>query len=146
MEDSPNDPGPSVDAVADFRTTQWSQVLAAGQGGSSGAAPALEQLCRTYWYPLYFFVRRRGCTPEDAEDITQDFFTQLLRLKSLEAVTPHKGKFRTFLLASLKHFLLNARDAASAAKRGGGQALISLDALGAEQRYQLEPVNEETPE
>ena len=131
---------------ADFRTTHWSVVLRAGQDTSTEAADALEKLCRTYWYPLYVYVRREGHAPHDAQDLTQDFFARLLRLKSLEAVTPHKGKFRTFLLASLKHFLLNARDAACAAKRGGGQAVISLDALEAEQRYQLEPVNEETPE
>jgi hypothetical protein len=86
------------------------------------------------------YVRREGHAPPDAQDLTQDFFARLLRLKSLAAVAPHKGKFRTYLLASLKHFLLNARAAASAVKRGGGQTVISLDTLEAEQRYQLEPL------
>jgi len=136
----------SVAEVGDFRTTHWSLVLAAGQGDGSSQAAALEQLCRTYWYPIYVYVRRAGHAPHDAQDLTQEFFLRLLRLKSLAAVAPHKGKFRTFLLAALKHFLLNARDAACAAKRGDGQAVISLDALEAEQRYQLEPVTQETPE
>lgn len=138
--------GPSASKGADFRTTHWSLVLAAGDDDSSGAVSALEQLCRTYWYPIYVYVRREGHAPHDAQDLTQDFFARLLRLKSLEAVSPHKGKFRTFLLASLKHFLFNAREAAGAAKRGGGQAIISLDALEAEQRFQLEPLNEDSPE
>lgn len=129
-----------------FRTTRWSEVLAAGRSESASGVAALERLCRTYWYPIYVFVRREGHAPPDAQDLTQDFFASLLRLKSLEAVAPHKGRFRTFLLASLKHFLLNARDAAGAAKRGGGQSVISLDALEAEQRYQLEPVTEVSPE
>ena len=120
--------------------------MAAGDAGSAGAASALDQLCHTYWYPIYVYVRREGHGPHDAQDLTQDFFARLLRLKSLEAVAPHKGKFRTFLLASLKHFLLNTRDAACAVKRGGGQPIISLDALEAEQRFQLEPLNEDSPE
>src|SRR2546425_1211573 len=90
---------------ADFRTTHWSVVLAAGQGSSEHADAALERLCRAYWYPIYVYVRRQGHGPHDAEDLTQDFFARLLRLKSLDAVAPHKGKFRTFLLVSLKHFL-----------------------------------------
>ena len=129
-----------------FATTQWSQVLRAGREDTPEGAVALEQLCRTYWYPIYVYVRREGHAAHDAQDLTQDFFTRLLRLKSLEAVAPHKGKFRTFLLASLKHFLINTREAARADKRGGGHTVISLDALEAEQRYQLEPVTQDTPE
>jgi DNA-directed RNA polymerase specialized sigma24 family protein len=129
-----------------FATTQWSQVLQAGRENTPEGAVALEQLCRTYWFPIYVYVRREGHAPHDAQDLTQDFFARLLRLKSLEAVAPHKGKFRTFLLASLRHFLLNARDGACAAKRGGGQAILSLDALEAERRFQLEPITGETPE
>jgi RNA polymerase sigma factor (sigma-70 family) len=140
-------PGPDQHVGgAVFATTQWSVVLQAGAGPSPQAASALEELCRTYWYPIYVYVRREGHAPHDAEDLAQDFFARLLRLKSLEMVAPHKGKFRTFLLASLKHFLADARDTAHAAKRGGGQTVISLDALGAEQRYQLEPVTEDSPE
>jgi RNA polymerase sigma factor (sigma-70 family) len=123
---------------ADFRTTHWSQVLVAGQGGSSAATEALEQLCRTYWYPLYAYVRRRGHPPHDAQDLTQEFFARLLRLNSLRDVSREKGKFRTFLLASLNHFLHDQRDKARAAKRGGGQRALSLDDENAEQRYAAE--------
>jgi RNA polymerase sigma factor (sigma-70 family) len=140
------EPGPLADGSADFRTTHWSQVLAAGQGGTSGHASALDQLCRTYWYPIYVYVRREGHAAHDAQDLTQDFFARLLRLNSLEAVAPHKGRFRTFLLASLKHFLADARDAARSLKRGGSQPTVPLDALEAEQRYQLEPVTADTPD
>lgn len=131
---------------ADFRTTHWSVVLTAGDSRSPSAAQALEELCRTYWYPVYAFLRRDGKAPHDAEDLAQEFFARLLRLHSFAEVAPHKGRFRTFLLASLKHFLADARDAASARKRGGGQAPISLDAATAEERYRLEPVTHVTPE
>jgi len=130
----------------DFRTTHWSLVLAAGQGDASGQVAALDQLCRTYWYPIYVYVRREGHAAHDAQDLTQEFFARLLRLHSLDTVAPDKGRFRTFLLASLKHFLADAHDAAQAAKRGGGQRVISLDALAAEQRYLLEPITEDSPE
>ena len=112
----------------------------------SGVGPALEQLCAGYWYPLYAHVRRRGHWPDDAADLTQEFFATLLRRNSLASVGPEKGRFRTFLLASLDHFLHDqcARD--HAAKRGGGAKLIPLDALNAEQRFALEPATEETPD
>lgn len=142
------DPGssPSTRCPADFRTTHWSLFLRAGHSGSADSEVALEGLCRTYWYPIYAFTRRQGHGPHDAQDLTQAFFARLLRLGSLGEVAPQKGRFRTFLLASLRHFLLNHHDAACAAKRGGGQPLISLNAQTAEERYRLEPVTNVTPE
>ena len=138
------EPAPSADA--DFRTTHWSLVLRAGGASAPEAAAALEQLCRAYWYPIYVYVRRQGHAPHDAQDLTQEFFARLLRLRSLETVAPGKGKFRTFLLASLRHFLADAWDAAHARKRGGGQTFVSLDDDTAEDRYQLEPATDTTPE
>lgn len=132
--------------AATFATTHWSVVLAAGQRESPAAASALEQVCRTYWYPLYAFIRRQGHTAEDAEDLTQGFFARLLQKDYLAEVSPQQGRFRSFLLAALKHFLADERDKALAQKRGGGQPLLSLDAQAAEARYRLEPTHELTPE
>ena len=131
---------------AAFTTTHWSNVLHAGGEDSPTARAALERLCTAYWYPLYAHIRRRGSGPDDAADLTQEFFATLLRRNSLANVRPEKGRFRTFLLASLDHFLHDqcARD--HAAKRGGGAKLIPLDELNAEQRFALEPVTEETPD
>ncbi|MEY2411322.1 MAG: hypothetical protein QOF48_3992 [Verrucomicrobiota bacterium] len=138
MDAMPSQSPASSGAYADFRTTHWSIVLQAGHEPSPAANSALEILCRTYWYPLYAFIRRQGNCPHDAEDLTQEFFARFLRLKSLSVVAPHKGKFRTFLLVSLKHFLSDARDRARAAKRGGGKPLLSLDDDDAEHRYAAE--------
>jgi DNA-directed RNA polymerase specialized sigma24 family protein len=118
-----------------FATTHWSVVLAAGQSADAQASEALEQLCRTYWYPLYVFVRRQGRSPEDAQDLTQGFFAQLLRKDFLSGVGPEKGRFRSFLLACLNHFLSDERDRAQALKRGRNQPTIPLDADLAEKRY-----------
>jgi RNA polymerase sigma-70 factor (ECF subfamily) len=118
-----------------FLTTRWSLVLAAGAEGSSRAAEAMEQLCRAYWYPLYAFVRQHGRTPHDAQDLTQEFFAELLRRRDLSAVGREKGKFRSFLLASLQHFLANERKKATRLKRGGGKIVVSIDAAAAENRY-----------
>ena len=107
---------------------------------------ALNELCRTYWYPIYVYVRRRGRGPDDAQDLTQEFFACLLRRGSLTKVSLHRGKFRTFLLASLNHFLADAWDAATAAKRGGNQPIISFDETGAEERYQMETASDPTPD
>ena len=101
-----------------FVTTHWSVVLAAGQRTTPHAAEALEKLCRTYWYPLYAFVRRQGRSPEDAQDLTQGFFAHLLRKDFLSGVGPEKGRFRSFLLACLKHFLADEWEKARTAKRG----------------------------
>jgi len=129
-----------------FNTTHWSVVLAAKQGDSSEAAAALEKLCRTYWYPLYAYLRRRGCGEHDAQDLTQGFFAHLLERGSIQGVEREKGKFRSFLLASLNYFLADERDRASAQKRGGGREVFSLDAREAEKRYRLEPVDERSPD
>jgi RNA polymerase sigma-70 factor (ECF subfamily) len=122
-----------------FATTHWSVVLAARQGSPVDAAAALENLCRLYWYPLYAFLRREGRSPHDAQDLTQEFFARLLQGKFLENVAPHKGRLRSFLLASLKHFLSDEWDKARTLKRGGGQSLIPLDNLQPEDLYRLEP-------
>ena len=129
-----------------FTTTHWSNVLRAGGKDSPAAHAALEQLCGTYWYPLYAHVRRRGHGPEDAADLTQGFFEVLLRRNSLGAVGPEKGRFRTFLLTSLEYYLRDQSSRDHAAKRGGGVAPLRLDALSAEQRFALEPVTDETPD
>jgi RNA polymerase sigma factor (sigma-70 family) len=129
-----------------FTTTHWSVVLAAGGGDSPAARRALERLCQTYWYPVYAYVRRRGNSPHDAEDLTQEFFARLLQRNDFAKVNRERGLFRAYLLAAVNHFLSDQRDHARAAKRGGGQAIISLDAQTAEQRYQLEPVDSMTPE
>jgi len=127
--------------AAIFATTHWSVVLAAGQSTDAQASEALEQLCRAYWYPLYAFVRREGSSAVDAQDLTQEFFARLLEKNYLAQVERQKGKFRSFLLAALRHFLADQRDRARAVKRGGGADCLSLDAQTAEQRYCLEPVD-----
>lgn len=124
-----------------FTTTHWSVVLAAARPEAPEAAAALESLCRTYWYPLYAYVRREGHNPADAQDLTQGFFAGLLARNSLLRVAPEKGKFRSFLLASMRHFLSDQRDRARTVKRGGRAEIISLEAQEAEHRYRLEPVD-----
>jgi RNA polymerase sigma-70 factor (ECF subfamily) len=131
---------------AGFEATRWSVVLAAGRGDSTRAAAALEHLCGTYWYPLYAFVRRQGRSPEDAQDLTQAFFARLIAKRDLAGVDRAKGRFRSFLLAALKHFLANEWDKARALKRGGGVHVTSLDVGDAETRYLREPADPETPE
>src|SRR5205823_6163736 len=104
------------------------------------------QLCRLYWYPLYAYTRSRGHASHDAQDIIQGFFEQLLRRESIRERTPEQGRFRSFLLASLNYYMADLRDRSTAAKRGGGQTPIALDALEAEERYRYEPVDRLTPE
>jgi len=133
-------------AVAVFATTHWSVVLSAADSRSATAQEALEKLCRTYWYPIYAYLRRRGCGEHDAQDLTQGFFAQLLERRSIQSVEREKGKFRSFLLASLNYYVADERDRANAQKRGGGREVLSLDAQEAEQRYRLEPVDERSPE
>ena len=122
-----------------FVTTHWTVVLSAREPDSATAAAALEELCRTYWYPLYAFVRRQGHAPHDAQDLTQEFFARLLAKDYLKTVAPEKGRFRTFLLVALKRFLANEWDRARAQKRGAGQVMVPLDTTTAETRYQGEP-------
>ena len=104
------------------------------------------RLCESYWFPLYAFVRRAGYSAEDAQDLTQEFFVRLLTQALLDQVDPRKGKFRSFLLAAMKHFLADQWDRAHAQKRGGGQTVVSFDSLDAETRYRLEPASDLTPE
>ena len=128
-----------------FATTHWSVVVSAGRRDTPRSRQALEQLCQTYWYPLYAYARRRGYSPHDAEDVTQGFFARLLRHQSVVAVDPAKGKFRSFLLASMNHFLADEWDKSRAQKRDGGK-LIALDAASAETKYLQEPADALTPE
>ncbi len=122
-----------------FLTTRWSVVLAARDPAGPDAARALETLCRTYWYPLYAFVRGSGHSPHDAQDLTQSFFAVLLAKDYLRVVTPEKGRFRTFLRMAVKRFLVNEWEKQRSQKRGGGQVLVPLDTELAEQRFQAEP-------
>lgn len=125
-----------------FTTTHWSLVLAAREGEESRATEAMEMLCRTYWYPLYAFVRRQGRSPEDAQDLVQGFFAHLLARDFLKGLSKENGRFRAFLLAALKNFLADQGDKSRALKRGGGQPAWSLDDASAEDRYRLEPVDQ----
>ena len=148
MADDPSEqdfPG-APQISAGFPATHWSVVLTAGHDSSPGAREALEQLCRAYWYPLYAYIRRRGCSAEDAQDLTQEFFVQLLRKNYPARADRAKGRFRTFLLHVLSQFLADRRERATALKRGGGQSVISLDEEAAEDRYRLEVPDELTPE
>lgn len=121
-------------------------MLAAGHTGSPQAEVALEELCRTYWYPLYAYVRRHGHSREDAEDLTQGFFARLLEKNFLEGITSDKGKFRSFLLVALKRFMANEWDRANTQKRGGGVTPLSLDWQDAEARYQINPTDNLSPD
>jgi RNA polymerase sigma-70 factor (ECF subfamily) len=125
---------------AAFTTTHWSVVLQA-QGESPAAQAALEKLCRTYWWPLYGYVRRQGYSPEEAQDLTQGFFALLLERKDFDAVRQEKGRLRSYLLTSLKNFLAKAKRRELAVKRGEGQALVPLDELLARERADLEPAD-----
>jgi RNA polymerase sigma-70 factor (ECF subfamily) len=128
--------------LLDFRTTHWSLVLTAGQGASPAAQAALETLCRTYWYPLYAYVRRLGYRPEDAQDLTQSFFARVLQRDFFARAQRDRGRFRSFLLTALKHHLGDERDRAAAAKRGGGCPALSLDEAEAEAHYRRELADE----
>ena len=129
-----------------FATTRWSVVLRAGDENSPQQQDALAQLCRTYWYPLYAYVRRLGASPEDAQDLTQGFFARLIERNVVNEADADKGKFRWLVLGTLKHYLANQRDFKVAAKRGGNLAHISLDDLTVEKRYQLEPTTTLSPD
>jgi RNA polymerase sigma-70 factor (ECF subfamily) len=131
---------------AQFATTHWSTVVAAGDSASPGSREALERLCRTYWFPLYAFARRKGQAPEDAEDLTQGFFERCLEKHYLKEVLAEKGRFRTFLLTTFQRFLCDQFDRATAAKRGGGIPLVALDALEAEAQFSQGAAASESPE
>jgi DNA-directed RNA polymerase specialized sigma24 family protein len=136
---SPSDP-------CGFATTRWSLIAAARDQIAPQAQQALSHLCESYWYPLYAYIRRRGHSADEAQDLTQEFFARLLAREFLEAADPAKGRFRAFLLACCKHFLANQRDHDHAQKRGGGITPVSLSPDEAEQRYRLEPSHDLTPE
>jgi RNA polymerase sigma-70 factor (ECF subfamily) len=129
-----------------FATTQWSVVLAAADRGVPKSSEALAQLCETYWYPLYAYLRRRGSDVHEAQDLTQSFFTHLLASDAVAKAHPDRGRFRAFLLTSLKNFVANQWNKARAQKRGGGKARLSLDFESGESRYRIEPFHELTPE
>ena len=125
-----------------FATTHWSVVLAAGKTNTPHSIEALEELCRSYWYPLYAYVRRKGHGLEDAQDLTQAFFARLLEKNYVAQADRERGRFRTFLLAALAHFLADEWDKARRLKRGRGREIISFDAASAEERYRLEPIDQ----
>lgn len=129
-----------------FVSTRWTVVLSAGHKSSPGSDQALAELCRVYWYPLYAYVRRQGRSREDAEDLVQSFFEKFLQKNYLQEVSCERGKFRAFLLACLKHYLANEWDKATRQKRGGGAQHLSLDWRSAEERYQLEPPDNASPD
>ncbi|MDH3626705.1 MAG: sigma-70 family RNA polymerase sigma factor [Acidobacteriota bacterium] len=129
-----------------FKTTRWTVIRAARAKGEPGSAEALAGLCEAYWYPLYVFVRRSGHAVDAARDLTQGYFLKLLEKDYLDDVRPEAGKFRSFLLVSMKHFLANTRRDAAALKRGGGQPIVPLDIDMAEGRYRHEPVDDGSPE
>ena len=128
-----------------FTTTHWSVVLTAGQLHSAQASDALEKLCRSYWPPLYSYIRRQGHNPEEAQDLTQAFFAKLLAKNFWARADPHKGRFRSFLLTALRHFLADERDRDRTAKRGGGLPLISFDERAGEDQF-LESLGKELSE
>jgi RNA polymerase sigma-70 factor (ECF subfamily) len=131
---------------ADFRTTSWSLILAAASEPTTATRQALATLCQTYWNPVYAFIRRNGYDPDRAQDLTQEFFSILIEKNYLEDADRRRGRFRSFLLTSVKHFLANEWDKARAQKRGGGHAPISIDATEAERWYVPAVADEITPE
>ena len=146
MPFSDSEPAERLPQSHRFNTTHWSVVLAAATLDSPAATESLQQLCRTYWYPLYAYVRRKGHDPEDAQDLTQQFFARLLQGNRLALADPQRGRFRTFLLSALQNFLVNEWVKASREKRGGGIAFVPLFNEYPENLYAVEPVDERTPE
>ncbi len=142
----PEQPRAPKDLDQEFRTTHWSVILLAAQAHSPESAAALEQLCHTYWSPLYAFVRRHGHGPEEAKDLTQEFFLHVLRKGALTKVDRDKGRFRSFLLSSIKNLLANEWHRARAQKRGGHVSIRSVDEYRAEEQFRLEPATHLTPD
>lgn len=142
--DANESPGPKPSER--FQTTHWSVVLAAANATTPGAQAALEELCRAYWYPLYAFIRRDGATAHDAQDLTQGFLARLIEKRQLSGIEAGLGKFRSFLLVTLKHYLSDERKRARAQKRGGNRVTISIDEQTAESRYRIEPADALTPD
>jgi RNA polymerase sigma factor (sigma-70 family) len=128
-----------------FPTTRWTLVVAAGDPGRKEARSALASLCENYWYPLYAYLRRRGYSSDEAQDLTQEFFVRVLEGRYLDRAQPEKGRFRAFILTSLKFFVADEEDRGRAHKRGGGM-VVPLEFSSGEERYQREPTHDETPE
>lgn len=133
-------------AQAEFKTTHWSVVLRVGATSESAAQQALEELCRAYWFPLYAYVRRQGHRPEDAQDLTQEFFSRFLERGSFERADPDRGRFRTYLLTCLKRFLNEEWRRANRQKRGGGQFAVPCDLHEAETRLAVVPCDQMSPD
>jgi RNA polymerase sigma factor (sigma-70 family) len=144
--DSTSDPSSFQRPPDVFVTTRWTVVLSAGHKSSPQSERALGELCQIYWYPLYAYVRRQGHSKEDAEDLVQAFFARFLEKNYLEGLSAERGKFRAFLLASLKHFLANEWDKSQRQKRGGGAQHLSLDWQSADQRFHLDPPDPASPD
>ena len=132
--------------AARFTTTHWSLVLAAQRDSTPQARAALTRLCESYWHPLYAYLRRSGSSADDAQDLTQAFFARILEKQTFRSADPDRGRFRSFLLTSLKNFVANERERAKALKRGGALPVLSFEFEAAEERYQIEPPSDETPE
>jgi DNA-directed RNA polymerase specialized sigma24 family protein len=132
--------------AARYPTTRWSRVIRAGDSADPSARPALEELCRDYWFPLYAFVRRHGLSRHEAEDIVQGLLADLIERGDMASMDQSKGRFRSFLRAACEHYLANRRDHDWAAKRGGGVTIVSVNRLDAEGRYGREPAHELTAE
>jgi RNA polymerase sigma-70 factor (ECF subfamily) len=145
MSDEPSNQETQGGAARGFHTTHWSVVLAAGEEGSEQAAAALSRLCQTYWFPVYAFIRKRGHSPEQAQDFTQEFFAVFLEKNYVAKAARDRGRFRAFLLSSVENFLRDQHDRAQAQKRGGGQKFLSLNYDDAEERYRIEPMEESDP-
>lgn len=134
-----------IQSQSSFDSTRWSVILAAGQSSDEGRR-ALEKLCQTYWFPLYACARHQGVNPEDAGDLTQGFFARLITRQDLQSVDSTRGRFRNFLLKSFQNYCKDIRDQQTTLKRGGKSAILSFDALSAEERYRVEPVDFLSPE
>jgi RNA polymerase sigma factor (sigma-70 family) len=132
--------------VSRFATTNWSLILRAAGADDAEAELAMALLCEAYWYPVYAFVRRQGASAADAEDLTQGYFARFLEKGFIREVRPEHGRFRAFLLVSVRNFLHNERDRERAKKRGGGRRLVSLDSAAAERNYEERVANRTTPE
>lgn len=142
---SPLSSGPDADRDL-FHTTQWSLVVSAGDRQSARSDEALAKLCLDYWPPLYAYIRRSGHSLHAAQDLTQEFFARLLEKNYVQSADRERGRFRSFLLGAVKHFLSHHRKAARAQKRGGGRPLLSLDFHSAEAAYRIEPTDSQTPD
>jgi RNA polymerase sigma-70 factor (ECF subfamily) len=134
------------EAGSEFHTTHWSKIAAASENPSSAANAALAELCQTYWYPLYAYVRRRIGDRDEAQDLTQEFFTRLLDRRWFATASAERGRFRAFLLTALKHFLANEWHKGRAQKRRAADPVLRLDFADGESRLQAEPGHDETPE